>query len=204
MPHQTFFHLPKEKQEKLMNAAKREFTRVLLGEASINKIIQSIDMPRGSFYLYFENKEDLYFYLLEQNKRSFFERMKEELMGNHGCLMEAYVTMYDYLIKECLKKENYQFCSNVFMNMHLHEQNMISQRRSKIGLFYNHFQELLPYVNQEKLNIQSDNDLIDMMRILMMTMIHMVMGVMMNQNQKEEMRCRYIRNLEMFRHGFYH
>ncbi|MEH7746974.1 TetR/AcrR family transcriptional regulator, partial [Neobacillus drentensis] len=39
MPKQTFFNLTNEKQRSLINAAKKEFSRVPLHEASISNII---------------------------------------------------------------------------------------------------------------------------------------------------------------------
>ena len=63
MPSATFFNLPAEKREKLLSAARAEFARVPYAEASINKMIQAADIPRGSFYMYFRDKEDLFLHL---------------------------------------------------------------------------------------------------------------------------------------------
>jgi len=62
MPTRTFFNLSQEKQQRLLEAARLEFSRVPLYEASISKIIANADIPRGSFYQYFNDKEDLYYY----------------------------------------------------------------------------------------------------------------------------------------------
>ena len=59
MPSERFFQLPKEKAETIRNAAIQEFKRVSPEEASINKIIQTAEISRGSFYTYFEDKIDL-------------------------------------------------------------------------------------------------------------------------------------------------
>ena len=64
MPSSTFLNLPAEKQEKLLEAATREFTRRPFNEASINQIIKDAGIPRGSFYMYFTDKEDLFRYLV--------------------------------------------------------------------------------------------------------------------------------------------
>ena len=64
MPTQTFFRLPSEKRERLTEAAWEEFTRVPFSEASINRIIRGAQIPRGSFYQYFEDKEDLFVHLI--------------------------------------------------------------------------------------------------------------------------------------------
>ena len=65
MPKQTFFHLSKDKQDLLMQAAKEEFSRAPLHEASIANIIKSAGIPRGSFYQYFDDKEDLFLLLIK-------------------------------------------------------------------------------------------------------------------------------------------
>ena len=73
MPTGTFFRLPEEKQRRLMEAAWEEFVRTSYTEVSINKIIQIAGIPRGSFYQYFEGKEDLFFYLLDDVHRHFIQ-----------------------------------------------------------------------------------------------------------------------------------
>lgn len=64
MPKETFLRLPKEKQERIVDAAVDEFAAVPYSESSINRIIKAAGIPRGSFYQYFDGKEDLYLYLM--------------------------------------------------------------------------------------------------------------------------------------------
>ena len=86
MPTQTFFNLPKKKQELLLKSARNEFTNTSFENASINQIIKEAGISRGSFYMYFHDKEDLYFYLLEQSKQ-FFEKELEHIVDEtHGDL----------------------------------------------------------------------------------------------------------------------
>ena len=65
MPTGTFFRLPEEKRMRLVESAWEEFTHISYADVSINKIIQAAGIPRGSFYQYFDGKEDLFFYLLD-------------------------------------------------------------------------------------------------------------------------------------------
>ena len=44
MPTQTFLNLPKEKQNKILESAKLEFSNHLYEDASINRIIKNIDI----------------------------------------------------------------------------------------------------------------------------------------------------------------
>ncbi|KGM46298.1 TetR family transcriptional regulator, partial [Neobacillus niacini] len=89
MPKQTFFHLSKDKQDTLIEAAKKEFSRVPLHEASIANIIKSAGIPRGSFYQYFEDKEDLFYYLLNQLSVKNHLRFISVLQEKNGDLFET-------------------------------------------------------------------------------------------------------------------
>ena len=64
MPTERFLRLPKEKIEAIRISAAKEFIRVPLEEASINRIVHDADISRGSFYTYFEDKDDLMRYML--------------------------------------------------------------------------------------------------------------------------------------------
>jgi AcrR family transcriptional regulator len=65
MPKKTFYNLPQEKQERILNAAINEFSSYPFKSASINRLIKEANIPRGSFYQYFDNKKDIYLYLFE-------------------------------------------------------------------------------------------------------------------------------------------
>ncbi len=76
MPKPTFFNLPEEKRRTILQAAIDEFAEYGLENASTNRIVARGGIPKGSFYQYFENKEDVFRYLmtlLEQEKMAFFQ-----------------------------------------------------------------------------------------------------------------------------------
>lgn len=81
MPKQTFFNLPVEKKQRIIDAAADEFAAFPYLKTSINRIIKKADIAKGSFYQYFENKKDLYKYIIDiagETKLKFFrERLPE-------------------------------------------------------------------------------------------------------------------------------
>ena len=79
MPTSTFFRLPEEKRQRLLDAAWAEFTQVRYVDVSINKIIRQARIPRGSFYQYFTDKEELFYYLLGE-MRKYFARVLEDVL----------------------------------------------------------------------------------------------------------------------------
>jgi len=64
VPEQTFFNLPEEKRQRIIEAAVDEFAEHPLRNASIARIIEKAGIPRGSFYQYFTDIKDLYKYIL--------------------------------------------------------------------------------------------------------------------------------------------
>ncbi|SEP39614.1 TetR/AcrR family transcriptional regulator [Propionispora vibrioides] len=66
MPKDTFYNLSDEKQQKIFDAAVREFSSRRFSEASINQIVKTAGIPRGSFYQYFSGKEDIFGYMFEK------------------------------------------------------------------------------------------------------------------------------------------
>ncbi|MFW6182334.1 MAG: TetR/AcrR family transcriptional regulator [Chloroflexota bacterium] len=76
MPKQTFFNLPAEKREGILDVAIEEFAQNDYSNVSISEIVKRAGIAKGSFYQYFEDKEDLYAYLLglmAEEKQEFLE-----------------------------------------------------------------------------------------------------------------------------------
>ncbi len=69
MPTSTHFNLPPPKRERLLRAAVGEFVQKPFNEVSINRIIRAAEIPRGSFYQYFEDKTDLFHHILAHFSR---------------------------------------------------------------------------------------------------------------------------------------
>ena len=100
MPTSTFFRLPEEKRERLMDAAWEEFTSTGYNDASINRIIQKARIPRGSFYQYFEDKDDLFWHLLGQIRSYFFRVFEEVLRETNGELFPFPVCVFDRFLNQ--------------------------------------------------------------------------------------------------------
>ena len=77
MPTSTFYNLSDEKKDRIFDAALKEFSARTFSQVSLNQIIKNAGIPKGSFYQYFENKEDLYLYLREVASKEM-----AELLGN--------------------------------------------------------------------------------------------------------------------------
>lgn len=117
MPSQTFLNLNKIKQNNLINCAIHEFSKHPLENVSINRIINETNISRGSFYMYFKDKEDLFEYLLENYRNKTEKLIYESFLNNSGNIKDAFITIYDKIIDDFLNYDNCNFFKNAFIYM---------------------------------------------------------------------------------------
>ena len=65
MPFPRFHKLPLEKRERLMEVAAQEFALHGFDDASVNRILETVQMSKGAAYYYFEDKVDLFFTVIQ-------------------------------------------------------------------------------------------------------------------------------------------
>src|SRR5688572_15934237 len=99
MPKETFFNLPEAKRQRLLDLAIEEFAAHDYRLASISRIVARAGIAKGSFYQYFEDKRDLFLYLLDTavnqprldhlraaqpapEQQGFFDRLRGMLTGS--------------------------------------------------------------------------------------------------------------------------
>lgn len=97
---ETFLRLPEEKRNRFLEAAWGEFTRVKFSDTSINQIVRNAGIPRGSFYQYFADKEDLFAYLLQDVREQFVQLFARLLEDNGGDIFQMQLAAYDYISRE--------------------------------------------------------------------------------------------------------
>jgi TetR/AcrR family transcriptional regulator len=61
----TFRHLPRDKQERVLDAALNEFADRGYQAASLNRLVAQAGIAKGSLYQYFPNKEGVFHYLFQ-------------------------------------------------------------------------------------------------------------------------------------------
>jgi AcrR family transcriptional regulator len=100
LPKQTFLNLPEEKRNVIVNAAIDEFAEYGFESASINRIVANSDISKGSFYQYFEDKRDVFMYLLTVLEREKMEYFKGKHPPSNNMDTFQY---FRWMIKEGMK-----------------------------------------------------------------------------------------------------
>ena len=200
MPSETFKNLDENKKQRLIKAAIEEFSRVSFSEASINNIINNAKISRGSFYMYFENKDDLFKYILNFHKQKFNELIKINLKKNNGDIKRAFGDMFDDIINY-ISKNNVDFFKNVFLNMNYMNQNYIVPRKEDYSK--KNINEFSEYVNQDILNINEKVTLSDIFEILLGITIPAIIHSFIGKVPIEIIKDKYMKKLELVCYGIY-
>ncbi|MBU5485206.1 TetR family transcriptional regulator [Clostridium sp. MSJ-11] len=199
MPTDTFFNLPLEKKNKIIEAIKKEFARVPFDKVSINKIVQDANISRGSFYMYFEDKKDMLIYLLSNYHEEVMSIIKESFKRNSGDVFEVFADILKFTANFGTAKENIAFCMNIFSNQTL-QNDIILQfaNRGRKNDFFNLFKE---YTDTKSLNLQSPNDVDDIIDILISVTQKATMDIFLCIGEKDEILEAYTNKITILKRG---
>ena len=192
MPSKTFINLPEEKKKKLIISAMNEFSNNTFIDASINKIIINAGIPRGSFYMYFEDKVNLFEYIIDSYTIRLKEIVNNSLKSTKGDLRETFSILYDETFIRIKKIKYNIFFKNVFIFFNLNRDKFLSKG-------HNLFEEVKENINKD--NIKSD-DLEFVFTTLMHTLFIGISDALQNDEEDKE-KQNYLRKLDMICYGFY-
>ena len=192
MPSKTFLNLPEEKRQKLLKAATDEFSNTSFFDASINKIINNANISRGSFYMYFEGKEELFEYILDSYSSNLIEIVKKELINSNGDFRESFINLYDELLIRISKIKYKIFFRNVFLFLNLKREKI--ENKGKIL-----FEDVKSYISTYNIK---NADLNFVFLVLMHNLFFCIADALCT-GKKEETKNVYLKKLDMICYGFY-
>ncbi len=205
MPTERFYRLPEAKKQVIRQAAIKEFARVPFEKASINQIIQNADISRGSFYTYFEDKQDVVRYIFEDNARQMQECCERELDKNDGNLFDMLEWLFEFTIRKLKEsKEMVQLVRNVCsyqentraMGFEIgYRPPMGSPGKEKTT------QWLAKRIRMERFARRSEEELDVVLQLGVTSLILAVRFYYEQPDQLDQIRKRYLDSLEVIKHG---
>lgn len=191
MPKITFFNLNIEKQKVIMNAAKEEFSKNLLENASINQIIKNASIPRGSFYTYFEDITDIYLYMLEEHKIKVMEEFNFLIEKNKSDIKKTFINAFDGVIKSINSKDNNLLFKNIFLNFHFSNSTFFMNNKK---IKDDKLKEIKNLFHKYNLNYEHIDDLIE---ILIMITVHSIVAHIIHEVPYKKVREKYINKINL-------
>jgi AcrR family transcriptional regulator len=95
MPTTTFYRLPEERRALLVREAILEFAERSYAEASLSQIARRTGIAKGSFYQYFDDKLDLYRYLVTEEA----PRLKQAFLAEKAPAEQGFWEQLETLVE---------------------------------------------------------------------------------------------------------
>lgn len=197
MPTNTYFNLLEEKRKKIEDAAFDEFVRVPLRDVKISNIIKNASIPRGSFYQYFENIEDLFnhVYLIVTNSyfKSFYKYIKDDNRDLFSILEQIFIHEYKY--SDSIRFHKYM---RHFMESNKSDMRCSGSIKNEMILFY-----IKLSVHVDKTNIKNEykNSLLRFLKYYHHTKVFIILRCIKKKCSAEEALKIYRWHMSIFKNG---
>ena len=200
MIKKTFYNLPYEKRKRITDAVIKEFMERPNEKVSINRIIKTAEISRGSFYQYFDDKVDL----IEIITKTMFEessnKAKEILKLSCGDLFVMYIKMFDYFGDYSSQKQTMKIMRNIVDSFKAND-DLVSEylkNRFNIALSNN---EIYLMVDRQNLKFQDNENVKCLIEILTQVLKNAIFDVFVAGSDREEVRERLIKKIDIIKQG---
>ena len=199
MPSKTFLNLSQEKKNKILKAANKEFARVPIEQVSIKNIVEEAGIARGSFYQYFEDKEDLFDYMMKLKMGNMENKLNKMIEKENGIIINICINIYDQFIRIGKIRKNNKFFKKIFENVKTSDNLMFikkSEMNNKVEeTFYNLYDK-----NKEFLNVKNEEEFRLVIDILF-TITRKRIVASLKYKDSNEARNDFLKEIEFVKNG---
>jgi AcrR family transcriptional regulator len=196
MPRETFFNLDIEKREKILSAATKEFTDNQLHKSRVSNIIKKAGIPRGSFYQYFEDLDDLYYYVIDDAfDKIFYEGYKNTELTND--IFKYTELTFEVDITTYMNDNRHKFIMNVLKSIGSNVEYLEQHHKKR----RNYIIDVLKQMDLSNIKITETEELIKLYELLQNLKRIVIQKSLMRQLSKEEAQKLLKWHLEIIKNG---
>ena len=180
----TYYNLPTEKKNRIVQAIKKEVDGKSYDKISINQIVARAEISRGSFYQYFDDKKDILLLLLDGFTENVYHTFQKTLLESNGDIFFACQNVFDYVLTS-YEHENYSVALNsVFLYSNINSVLFLKDDRCKDNLM----KSIMQNINRQKFLIENDETVNCIMDLLFSAMGKLWFDVFILQKNKENVK----------------
>lgn len=200
MIKKTFYNLPYEKRKRITDAVIKEFMERPNEKVSINRIIKTAEISRGSFYQYFDDKVDL----IEIITKTMFEessnKAKEILKLSCGDLFVMYIKMFDYFGDYSSQKQTMKNMRNIVDSFKANDDLVSEYLKNRFNMALTN-NEIYTMVDRQNLKFQDNESVKCLIEILTQVLKNAIFDVFVAGSDREEVRERLIKKIDIIKQG---
>jgi len=196
MPKDTFFNLDDSKRNKIIKAAKAEFLNNPLRKARVSNIVTVASIPRGSFYQYFVDLDDLYYFIVDEVFSEIFDAgfLYSEMTDD---LFEFAKISFDFDYQGFKKESRHKYMSNVFRSMagNIEYLDLFNKKRSK------YIEDILDRLDLSNIKYDTREEHIKMYQMIQELKISVINKTMQKNLSKAEAFSEFEWYLDILKNG---
>lgn len=200
MIKKTFYNLPYEKRKRITDAVIKEFMERPNEKVSINRIIKTAEISRGSFYQYFDDKVDL----IEIITKTMFEessnKAKEILKLSCGDLFVMYIKMFDYFGDYSSQQQTMKIMRNIVDSFKANDDLVSEYLKNRFNIALSN-SEIYLMVDRQNLKFQDNESVKCLIEILTQVLKNAIFDVFVAGSDREEVRERLIKKIDIIKQG---
>lgn len=200
MIKKTFYNLPYEKRKRITDAVIKEFMERPNEKISINRIIKTAEISRGSFYQYFDDKVDLIEIITKTMFDESSNKAKEILKLSCGDLFVMYIKMFDYFDDYSSQKQTMKIMRNIVDSFKANDDLVSEYLKNRFNIALSN-SEIYLMVDRQNLKFQDNESVKCLIEILTQVLKNAIFDVFVAGSDREEVRERLIKKIDIIKQG---
>lgn len=200
MIKKTFYNLPYEKRKRIIDAVIKEFMERPNEKVSINRIIKTAEISRGSFYQYFDDKVDLIEIITKTMFDESSSKAKEILKLSCGDLFVMYIKMFDYFGDYSSQKQTMKIMRNIVDSFKANDDLVSEYLKNRFNMALTN-NEIYTMVDRQNLKFQDNESVKCLIEILTQVLKNAIFDVFVAGSDREEVRERLIKKIDIIKQG---
>lgn len=196
----TFYNLPEEKRNRIIDAIMNEFASASTEKVSINRIIKAANISRGSFYQYFDDKVDLVEVLVKTFMNTAYDEFYTALANSQGDIFSTYIHIFELITNYTIDKKQKVVLKNLLKNLKAND-SLISDyminRFEGISEIFNGIDRII----KDNLRFKSEEEIHSLSLILTLILKNAVFNLFVKNEDPEKVREEFMWKIKIIKQG---
>lgn len=200
MIKRTFYNLPEQKRQRIIDAIVEEFSSSSTEKVSINRIVKAANISRGSFYQYFEDKVDLVEVLTKSFVDLSIEGANKALEYSNGDIFYTYEKLFEIITNFAQDKTQKVILKNLLRSLRAND-DLISEYLLNRFNGFEELNKITKQYNTDNLKFKSSEDVEYLSQILTQLLKNAIFNYFVIDVDYQTVKKTFLRKLEIVKSG---
>ena len=200
MIKRTFYNLPEQKRQRIIDAIVEEFSSSSTEKVSINRIVKAANISRGSFYQYFDDKVDLVEVLTKSFVDLSIEGANKALEYSNGDIFYTYEKLFEIITNFAQDKTQKVILKNLLRSLRAND-DLVSEYLLNRFNGFEELNKIAKQYNTDDLKFKSSEDVEYLSQILTQLLKNAIFNYFVIDVDYQTVKKTFLRKLEIVKSG---